>query len=156
MVSEVQAPSAQEQARTHSVDSFAAALRALRRQAGEPTLVALSAQTGVSKSVISEALSGRALPSERTVFHLVRVLGGDPDSWLAQRGALDPAALDAGQRSCVARGHVRRVWRRSPPSHWSKGFASRVWRLHPRVILATTAAFSAIMTSMIWLLVETR
>ncbi len=50
MVSEVQAPSAQEQARTHSVDSFAAALRALRRQAGEPTLVALSAQTGVSKA----------------------------------------------------------------------------------------------------------
>ncbi len=89
------------------------------------------------------------------MFHLVRVLGGDPDSWLAQRGALDPRRSMPASVPASLEGVSTGVETVSTEP-LVQGFASRVWRLHPRVVLATTAAFSAIMTSMIWLLVETR
>jgi len=73
-----------------SVAAFAAALRALKREGGDPTLAKLSAHTGISKSVLSTAFSGRGLPTERTVAELVRELGGDQAEWLARRDALDP------------------------------------------------------------------
>jgi transcriptional regulator with XRE-family HTH domain len=85
-----------------SIAAFAADLRDLRRAAGNPTLAALSARVGISKSVISVALSGRELPTERTVVELVEELGGEQREWRRRREALmapkgdaapDPAAL---------------------------------------------------------------
>ncbi|KSW29865.1 DUF2690 domain-containing protein [Cellulomonas sp. B6] len=77
---------------TDSAARFASDLRDLRRAAGDPTLVALGRRAGVSKSVLSDAFRGRALPTERTVERLIRVLGADVDAWLARRGRLDPGA----------------------------------------------------------------
>lgn len=73
-----------------TVASFAAALRDLRGREGEPTLHALSERTGISKSVISVAFSGRKLPTERTVMKLVAELNGDAAEWRARRQGLDP------------------------------------------------------------------
>ncbi|WP_022880068.1 helix-turn-helix transcriptional regulator [Microbacterium sp. B19] len=73
---------------THDVADFAADLRRLRLEAGSPTLAHLQHLTGISRTVISEALSGRTLPSERTVNALVRVLGGDPPAALRKRAEL--------------------------------------------------------------------
>lgn len=75
---------------TDSVERFAADLRELRLSAGDPKLLALSERTGVSKSVLSEAFSGRRLPTERTVARVVEDLGGDRDAWVSRRTALDP------------------------------------------------------------------
>lgn len=76
-----------------SVERFAADLRELRLNAGDPTLAALSDRTGISKSVISEALSGRKLPTERTVAKLADALDGDRDIWIARRRSLDPRSV---------------------------------------------------------------
>ncbi|MBS1907961.1 MAG: DUF2690 domain-containing protein [Actinobacteria bacterium] len=76
--------------RQDSVTAFAAALRDLRHEAGNPTLAALSTRTGISKSVLSVAFSGAGLPTERTVLELVRELGGDQNEWRARREALNP------------------------------------------------------------------
>lgn len=78
---------------TDSVERFAADLRELRLSAGDPKLLALSERTGVSKSVLSEAFSGRRLPTERTVVRVVEDLGGDRDAWVARRTALDPRGV---------------------------------------------------------------
>lgn len=73
-----------------SVERFAADLRELRLAAGDAKLVALSDRVGVSKSVLSEALTGRRLPTERTVIKLVEELGGNREAWVTRRNALDP------------------------------------------------------------------
>lgn len=157
MVSEVRAPSAHADVRTHSVASFSAALRALRRQAGEPTLVALSARTGVSKTVLSDALSGRALPSERTVFHLVRALGGESESWLAQRDALDPRRSMLPSTTLALEAVAPISEPISEPISAEQPvpeFGLRFWQQHPGIIVAASAVSSAIVTSMAWGLLE--
>lgn len=73
-----------------SVERFAADLRELRLRAGNPTLTALNSYTRVSKSVLSEAFSGRRLPTERTVASLADALKADQTVWVARRNALDP------------------------------------------------------------------
>ena len=82
-------PSSQT-ATVDSVRQFASDLRELRLQAGNPTLVSLAGTTGVSKSVISDALAGRRLPTQNTVVALVAALGGDRQEWTGRRDALDP------------------------------------------------------------------
>lgn len=67
------------------VTRFAADLGQLRNDAGGKTLAALADQTGVSKSVLSEAFAGRKLPTEATVRKLAEALGGNPNEWAAQR-----------------------------------------------------------------------
>lgn len=71
-----------------SVNQFASDLRRLRLEADNPTLARLQAETGISRTVVSEALAGRQLPSARTVDGIVRVCGGDVPSWLDRRDAL--------------------------------------------------------------------
>ncbi|MHA3725257.1 DUF2690 domain-containing protein [Leucobacter sp. HY1910] len=73
-----------------TVEAFAEGLRDLKTAAGNPTLAAISNQTGVSKSVISVALSGKSLPTENTVLKLVGLFGGDPKTWRSRRNALAP------------------------------------------------------------------
>lgn len=71
-----------------SVEQFAADLKMLRIEAGNPTLGHLQHETGISRTVISAAYSGRQLPSTRTVHGLVRACGGDPAGWLQRRDLL--------------------------------------------------------------------
>ena len=73
-----------------SIEAFGEALRDLKSAAGNPTLAAISAHTGISKSVISVAFSGKALPTENTVMKLVAELGGNQKEWRARRNALAP------------------------------------------------------------------
>ncbi|GAB2559501.1 DUF2690 domain-containing protein [Leucobacter ruminantium] len=114
-----------------SVQEFASALRDLRRTAGNPTLAALSTRTGISKSVISVAFSGNALPTENTVLKLVTELGGNQLEWRLRRNALDPRSTS----SVADLEEVRR--RRFSPTQTA-------------VIAITAALVSAVATSLVW------
>ncbi|WP_438353948.1 DUF2690 domain-containing protein [Microbacterium sp. CJ88] len=74
--------------RAARVTGFAAELRSLRLASGSPTLARLQSETGISRSVISDAFAGKYLPSARTLAALVPVLGGDAAEWVARRDAL--------------------------------------------------------------------
>src|SRR3954469_4460018 len=63
------------------VAGFVRSLRALRKDAGNPTYRVLAERTGFSDSTLSTALSGRSRPSLDVVLALVPVLGGDPEEW---------------------------------------------------------------------------
>lgn len=86
----VREPGTNPDAEADSISAFAEGLRDLRNDAGNPTLAAMSDRTGISKSVISVALTGRVLPTENTVLKLVDAFGGDLKQWRARRNALDP------------------------------------------------------------------
>src|SRR3954464_11309675 len=73
---------------------FARGLRALRRDAGNPTLRALQERTGFSDSTLSAAMGGRVRPSLDVVLALVPVLGGAPQEWTARWRPLDAPAAD--------------------------------------------------------------
>lgn len=78
-----------------SVAQFVADLRKLRLAAGSPTLARLQHETGISRTVLSEAFSGRQLPSTRTVDGIARACGGDPAAWIDRRDALAQARRPA-------------------------------------------------------------
>lgn len=121
----------------NATGQFAADLRALRVSEGNPTLHALAAATGVSKSVIAEAFKGERLPTENTVSRLVKALNADPQPWLDRRRVLDP------RRATPPRGTVDL---QSPPHG----------RLRARtlVLTAVVAAFAgAVVTSAVWAVV---
>ncbi|MFG6402679.1 DUF2690 domain-containing protein [Microbacterium sp. P04] len=71
-----------------TIQRFASDLRRLRLEAKSPTLARLQDETGISRSVLSEAFAGRQLPSARTVDGIVRVCGGEPSEWIDRRDAL--------------------------------------------------------------------
>jgi len=79
-----------DRADADTLEQFAGDLRELRRAAGNPTLAALDRKSGISKSVISDALNGKALPTERTVEGLATALGADVVAWIERRRNLDP------------------------------------------------------------------
>lgn len=82
------------------IAEFAADLRRLRLEAESPTLARLQTETGISRSVISEAFGGRQLPSARTVDGIVRACGSDPRAWVDRRDALaGRATAPAGTRN---------------------------------------------------------
>jgi hypothetical protein len=137
---DIEQPSANEQ---DTVAAFAAALRDLRREAGNPTLAALSARTDISKSVISVAFSGRALPTERTVLELVRELGGDQTEWRARREALNPrkpieASDQTGTEGLGAEPALGREPRR------------RFTLVQVGLVALIAIVLSAVVTSLIW------
>lgn len=93
-----------------SVSEFAAALRTLRLSASNPTLFRLQHATGISKTVLSDAFSGKRLPSARTVNGIVLACDGDPAEWIARRDRLartrgaeiaptEPLAIGTGQHN---------------------------------------------------------
>lgn len=106
------APAADPQ--SDSVQRFAADLRRLRLDADNPTQARLQAETGISRSVLSDAFAGRQLPSARTVDGIVRACDGDVDVWLSRRDALaatsrgnpadDGAEITDKPRASVTRG----------------------------------------------------
>ena len=60
---------------------FAAGLRALRGKAGEPSLRTLEAAVHYSRTTLSEAFSGKVLPSLPVTLALVSYLDGDAAEW---------------------------------------------------------------------------
>ena len=63
------------------VQRFAHELRQLRRQAGSPTYRAMSDQVGYGASTLSQAASGKQLPSLPVTLAYVRACGADPEEW---------------------------------------------------------------------------
>lgn len=118
-----------------SLEQFAADLRELRRQAGNPTLGALHSRTHVSKSVLSEAFSGRKLPTERTVTSVAEALGADRLEWTARRNALDPRSGQSGHTTP------------SRPSTWR---SPRISLLAAVLACALTAVIAVAATSVAW------
>ncbi|MFG1610355.1 hypothetical protein [Actinoplanes sp. NPDC049265] len=60
---------------------FAGDLRRLRRRAGQPSYRELGRRTNYSAAALSEALSGRRLPSLAVTGAIVRACHGDVDEW---------------------------------------------------------------------------
>jgi hypothetical protein len=60
---------------------FAGDLRRLRRRAGQPAYRELGKRTNYSAAALSEALSGRRLPSLAVTGAIVRACQGDVDEW---------------------------------------------------------------------------
>jgi hypothetical protein len=77
-----------------SLADFATELRRLRRRAGDPTYQRLQKDTGFGRTVLSEALNGKKLPTWPVTERLVRVLGEDPERW-RPRWAAVPRTADA-------------------------------------------------------------
>lgn len=71
-----------------TVARFAADLRLLRVAAGSPTLANLQHSTGISRTVLSDAMAGKQLPSARTVDGVVRACKQDSVEWLRRRDQL--------------------------------------------------------------------
>ena len=70
-----------------TIEEFAADLRELRQQAGQPSYRAMSVQakrSGHKRSYnsFSEAVKGRSLPSWDTVAAFVTVCGAEPSDWM--------------------------------------------------------------------------
>lgn len=63
------------------VQAFAAALRALRSEAGDPKFASMSRRSGRSKTALSEAVGGGHLPRWETVSGFVDACGGRPEDW---------------------------------------------------------------------------
>ncbi|BDV31466.1 helix-turn-helix domain-containing protein [Microbacterium terricola] len=80
---------------TDSVAQFAADLRRLRLDGGNPTLARLQSETGISRTVLSDAFSGKQVPSARTVDGIVRACGQDAAPWLDRRDALPRRRAEA-------------------------------------------------------------
>jgi WD40 repeat protein len=70
-------------------------LRALRRQAGDPTYRTLAAQAGFSVTTLAEAASGRGLPTLAVTRAYVRACGGDVGAWEQRWHGLAPARTSA-------------------------------------------------------------
>lgn len=60
---------------------FAAELRALRREAGNPTYRELSERSHYSPSALSRAASGHSLPTLAVIIGFVTGCGADPEPW---------------------------------------------------------------------------
>ncbi|MFB7379802.1 helix-turn-helix domain-containing protein [Kitasatospora purpeofusca] len=63
---------------------FAEQLRTLRRNAGNPTLRAIARQAGYGPTVLSQATSGRRLPTLDVTLAYAVACGGDHDHWREQ------------------------------------------------------------------------
>lgn len=78
------------------IEGFAAALRALRAQTGNPPYRDLAELAHYSKATLSEAAAGHRLPTWEVTSAYVRACGADPDEWLARwqeaRSAVGPLA----------------------------------------------------------------
>ncbi|MBO1741412.1 DUF2690 domain-containing protein [Leifsonia sp. TF02-11] len=93
-----------------SVATFASDLRMLRIAAGSPTLASLQHETGISRTVISDAFAGKQLPSARTVDGIVRACKGDTNEWLRRRDLLDPKQAADAPLQPTRRGPGRPRW----------------------------------------------
>ncbi|GII94842.1 hypothetical protein Ssi02_50730 [Sinosporangium siamense] len=79
------------------VAEFVLDLRHLRAGAGSPSLRQLAERTFYSRAALSEAFSGRALPSERLLETVVWACGGDMSEWTMRRN-LAEQSIRYGER----------------------------------------------------------
>ncbi len=63
------------------VQAFAAELRKLRTQAGDPKYLQMARKTGKSRTALTEAAGGDHLPTWETVAAFVTACGADPADW---------------------------------------------------------------------------
>lgn len=63
------------------VQSFAAELRELREQAGNPKYLQMARHTGKSRTALAEAAGGDHLPTWETAAAFVTACRGDPAAW---------------------------------------------------------------------------
>lgn len=70
--------------RAGPVQAFAAELRKLWEEAGQPTFLQMARKTGKSRTAMTEAVGGDHLPSWETVAAFVAVCGGKPTEWRAR------------------------------------------------------------------------
>jgi hypothetical protein len=63
------------------LQGFAAELRGLREQAGNPKYLQMQRLSGRSRTALAEAAGGDHLPTWETTAGFVRACGGDPDKW---------------------------------------------------------------------------
>ncbi|QHC57538.1 DUF2690 domain-containing protein [Rathayibacter sp. VKM Ac-2760] len=128
--------------RSTEIALLATDLRRLRLEAGNPTLLHLQKESGVSKSALSDALNGKQLPSERTLDSLVRALGGDSGAWLDRRVRLTSALPEAGPDSPAAEASTSSE--PAPPAQ-PRSFRSALQRRLsiPAAALLTVVAFGA-------------
>lgn len=89
---------------------FADRLRALREQAGNPTIQTIAREAHCSTGAVSNALNGKVVPTDPVADGILRALGGEPDDeWRALLSASReprPAPEPAEERS----GSRRRWW----------------------------------------------
>ncbi|MGW0509268.1 nSTAND1 domain-containing NTPase [Streptomyces olivaceoviridis] len=82
------------------VARFAAELRKVRSEAGNPTYRVMAQRTGQGASTLSQAAAGDRLPTLPVVLAYVRACGGDPEQWetrwreVAAEVAAEPRAED--------------------------------------------------------------
>src|SRR5215831_6066618 len=92
---------------TGPLTAFAADLRRLRRDAGNPTYRVLAEKAHYSLTTLSDAAGGRKLPTLPVTLALVKALGGDEQMWRtrwrhvadqlrAAAGPDDPSLSDGG------------------------------------------------------------
>jgi hypothetical protein len=79
----------------YDLATFVEQLRQLRAKAGGPSLRTLEAAVHYSRTTISDAITGRALPSLPVTLALVSYFGGDPTEW-EQRWRAIRSRLDGG------------------------------------------------------------
>lgn len=88
-----------------SREEFAARLRALRTQAGSPPFRQLAKITNYSSSTLSDATSGKRLPTEAVLRALVTACGADPAPWadeLRRLAAAERTTASADDRGMSA------------------------------------------------------
>ncbi|WJL94717.1 DUF2690 domain-containing protein [Microbacterium sp. ET2] len=95
------------------VHLFGRDLSRLRLRAENPTLARLQAETGISRTVLSEAFNGAKLPTARTVDGIVRACGEDPGPWLDRRDALAARGKENGGETPVSASSTTAVSRRT-------------------------------------------
>lgn len=77
---------------------FAADLRDLRDKAGKPPYREMATRAHFSSTTLSDAVSGRRLPSLAVTIAFVRACGGDPDAWTERWHALATHAAPPNPR----------------------------------------------------------
>lgn len=101
--------------------NFASALRALRAQAGGPSLAEMSQRSGVCIASLSGAHSGHKLPSWRTVEGYIRACGAEGAPW---RSRWDDVRLaQYSDRANEQHAALIKKWtntKRLAPPQWTK------------------------------------
>ncbi|MFF5315583.1 MULTISPECIES: hypothetical protein [Streptomyces] len=90
--------------------AFARDLQALRKKVGDPPLALMAQHARVSAATLSNAHSGKKLPTWAAVVSYVLACGGDPDEWSDRWQSLRLA--EAGPAGDLSREALRR-WERT-------------------------------------------